>query len=150
MSGPEVGFYCSSCRRYNVYALPPAGDAGLCVECGHRDPPAPSARLLAFGPIDRCPQCENLYFYTRKDFPQQLGCAAVTATIVLSSVAYALWDVPAAIAVLALASLADLALYHRLSEVTVCYRCHAELRGFAPNPEHGPFDMHRAEEYDTP
>ena len=85
----------------------------------------------------------------RKDSPQQLGCAAVSATILLSSVAYALWDVPAAILVLGIASLVDLVLYHRLSEVTVCYRCHAELRGFAPNPDLGPFDMHRAEEYDA-
>jgi hypothetical protein len=73
----------------------------------------------------------------------------VSATILLSTIAYALWDVPAGIAVLALATLVDLALYHGLSEVTVCYRCHAELRGFAPNPEHGPFDMHRAEEYEV-
>ncbi|HEY7698702.1 MAG TPA: hypothetical protein VIE88_09825 [Vicinamibacteria bacterium] len=148
MSGPQVGFFCAACREYGVYALPPSGGAGLCG-CGHRNPSTPSPSLLAAGPVDRCPQCGNLYFYTRKDFPQQLGCAAVSATIALSTVAYALWDVPAAIAVLALASLADFALYHRLSEVTVCYRCHAELRGFAPNPEHGPFDMHRAEEYDV-
>ncbi len=149
MSAPEVGFFCGACRRYNVYALPPSGDAGRCVECGHLSRPAPSPSLLSSGPVDRCPQCDNLYFYTRKDFPQQLGCAAVSATIVLSSIAYAIWDVPAAIAVLAIASLADLALYRRLAEVTVCYRCHTELRGFAPNPEHGPFDMHRAEEYDV-
>ena len=149
MTAPQVGFFCASCRRYNVYPLPPAADAGRCVECGGENPPAPSASLLASGPVDRCPQCQNLYFYVRKDFPQLLGCAAVSATILLSSVAYALWDVPAAILVLAIASLVDLVLYHRLSEVTVCYRCHAELRGFAPNPDHGPFDMHRAEEYDA-
>jgi hypothetical protein len=149
MKAAQVGFFCGSCRRYNVYALPPAADAGNCVECGQRTLPDPSASVLAAGPIDRCPQCGNLYFYVRKDFPQQLGCAAVSATILLSTIAYALWDVPAGIALLALATLVDLALYHGLSEVTVCYRCHAELRGFAPNPEHGPFDMHRAEEYEV-
>ena len=51
--------------------------------------------------------------------------------------------------ILAAAVLVDLIVYSRLKDVTVCYRCHAELRGFAPNPEHGPFDMHRAEEYDV-
>ena len=56
---------------------------------------------------------------------------------------------PAALAVLVLASIADLTLYHWLTEVTVCYRCHAELRGFVPNPEHGAFDIHRAEEYES-
>jgi ribosomal protein L40E len=150
MSAPQIGYFCGSCRRYNVYSLPLAKDAGVCVECGAGNASQPSASLRASGPIDRCPQCENVFFYVRKDFPQQLGCAAVSATILLSTIAYALWDVPAAIAVLALASLADFALYHRLKDVTVCYRCHAELRGFAPNPEHGPFDMHRAEEYDVP
>jgi DNA-directed RNA polymerase subunit RPC12/RpoP len=148
MTAPEVFYYCGGCGRYNFYSIPPSSEAGVCVDCGHRDPPRPSERTLAGGPVDRCPQCENPVLYTRKDFPQQLGCAAVTGTILLSSVAYALWDVPAAVAVLALASLADFALYHRLGEVTVCYRCHAELRGFTPNPAHGAFDMHRAEEFE--
>ena len=46
-------------------------------------------------------------------------------------------------------ALLDFLIYHRLGEVTVCYRCHAELRGFPENPDHGAFDMHRAEEYDV-
>lgn len=101
------------------------------------------------GAVDRCPCCGNLKLYRRKDFPQQLGCAAVSGTIVASSIAYAIWDFPAALAVLVLASIADLTLYHRLSEVTVCYRCHAELRGFPENEAHGAFDMHVAEEYEA-
>lgn len=145
---PQVGYFCSKCTRYNVYSLPVSSDAGKCAECGNVDSPQPSDLLLAGGPIDRCPQCQNDQLYTRKDFPQQLGCAAVSATVLLSSVAYAIWDVPAAVAVLALASLLDFLLYHRLGEVTVCYRCHTELRGFLPNSIHGPFDMHRAEEYE--
>ena len=45
--------------------------------------------------------------------------------------------------------IADDTLYHRLNDVTVCYRCHAELRGFVPSESHGPFDMHTAEEYEA-
>ena len=149
MSEPSVGYFCDECSLYNVYSLPPPDNAGKCEHCGHRNQVEPSPAVLAGGPIDRCPQCENLSLYTRKDFPQQLGCAAVTATIVLSSIAYALWHFPAALAVLVMASIADFALYHRLNDVTVCYRCHAELRGFLDNPEHGAFDMHTAEEYDA-
>jgi hypothetical protein len=150
-AGPEVGYFCDHCSTYNVYSIPPSSREepfGRCRSCRTSNAPRASESLLAGGPVDRCPQCQNLELYTRKDFPQQLGCAAVSATVVASSIAYAIWDVPAAIAVLALASLADLALYHRLAEVTVCYRCHAEMRRFAPNPAHGAFDMHRAEEYD--
>lgn len=144
----EVGFFCDECSLYSVYSLPITDDAGRCEHCGHRNEPHPSPALLAGGPIDHCPQCANGNFYLRKDFPQQLGCAAVSATVVLSSIAYALWDFPAALVVLVVASIADTLLYHRLAEVTVCYRCHAELRGFAPNPEFGAFDMHTAEEYE--
>ena len=149
MSAPSVGYFCGHCSLYNVYSLPPSAESGRCQHCGHRDRLDPSQALLAGGPIDRCPQCNNLHFYRRKDFPQQLGCAAVTTTIVLSTIAYGLWHFPAALAVLVVASIADLALYHHLSEVTVCYRCHSELRGFEPNDAHGPFDMHVAEEYDA-
>lgn len=148
MNRREVGYFCSGCSTYNVYSLPLSTESGRCRGCGRLDAPRTARALAAGGPVDRCPQCENLHLYTRKDFPQQLGCAAVSGTVLLSSVAYALWDVPAAVGVLAIASLADLALYHRLGEVTVCYRCHAELRGFPPNPEHTAFDMHRAEEYE--
>ncbi len=149
MTERSVGYFCDKCSLYNIYALPPPETAGKCEHCGHSNEIRPSAAVLAGGPIDRCPQCDNLRLYHRKDFPQQLGCAAVTATIVLSSVAYALWHFPAALAVLVTASIADYALYHRLSDVTVCYRCHAELRGFETSVEHGAFDMHTAEEYDA-
>jgi len=149
MSDCSVGYFCGSCSLYNLYTLPPSESAGRCEHCGHHDEVHLSPALVEGGPIDRCPQCDNLHLYRRKDFPQQLGCAAVTATVVLSSIAYGLWHFPAALAVLVLASIADYTLYHRLSDVTVCYRCHAELRGFAPNEAHGPFDMHTAEEYEA-
>jgi hypothetical protein len=149
MNESSVGFYCDSCSLYNEYTLPPPDDAGKCEHCGHNNNVHPSPALLAGGPIDRCPQCDNVDFYLRKDFPQQLGCAVVTATVALSSIAYALWHFPAALAVLVVVSIADYTLYHRLSDVTVCYRCHAELRRFAPNEAHGPFDMHTAEEYEA-
>lgn len=149
MSETSVGYFCDSCSLYNLYSLPPSKSAGKCEHCDHQNVVHPSASLLAGGPIDRCPQCDNLDLFRRKDFPQQLGCAVVTVTVVLSSIAYALWHFPAALAVLVLASIADYTLYHRLSDVTVCYRCHAELRGFAVNDAHGPFDMHTAEEYEA-
>ncbi|HXV62926.1 MAG TPA: hypothetical protein VEK15_19665 [Vicinamibacteria bacterium] len=145
---PRVGYYCSRCSRYNEYPLPAGEGAGTCERCGNREPPDPSPAVTAGGPIDRCPHCDNLHFYTRKDFPQQLGCFAVAATILLSSLAYAAWDFPAALVVLVAASAADIILYQFLGEVTVCYRCHTELRGFQENPEHEAFDMHRAEEYE--
>ena len=153
----QVGYFCSRCSQYNVYSMPLAAPAtgsasestaGTCGKCGHWDEPKLTNNVVKGGRLEKCPQCENLELYTRKDFPQQLGCAAVVATVTASSIAYAVWDFPAALAVLVLASVFDFALYYRLREVTICYRCHAEMRGFASNPAHGPFDMHRAEEYE--
>lgn len=149
MNERSVGYFCGECSLYNLYTLPPAETAGQCEHCGHRDEIHDDEIPPDGGPIQRCPRCGGVDLYLRKDFPQQLGCAVVTATVVLSSIAYAIWHFPAALAVLVLVSIADYTLYHRLSEVTVCYRCHTELRGFAVNDAHGPFDMHTAEEYEA-
>ncbi|MFQ5792729.1 MAG: hypothetical protein ACE5JI_19840 [Acidobacteriota bacterium] len=144
----SVGFFCTDCSHYNSYSLPPSSSAGTCERCGHQAAIKPSAALRAGGPVDRCPQCDNGQFYLRKDFPQQLGCLAVIITVALSSIALALWGFFPSLSVLFAATLIDFWLYHRLPEVTVCYRCHGELRGFKPNPSHRPFDIHRAEEYE--
>ena len=148
MTSLEVGFFCQKCSTYTAYQVPPDNTAGTCLSCSYWNDPKPTPLVLTGGPIDLCPQCENSLLYVRKDLPQQLGCAAVTATIIFSSIAYALWDFPAALAVLVSASLIDCWLYQKLDEVTVCYRCHTELRGFVDNPTHKPFDMHRAEEFE--
>jgi hypothetical protein len=72
----------------------------------------------------------------------------VSLTVALSTVAFAIWGFLPSLAVLVAASGIDFVLYHRLGEITVCYRCHCELRGFPRNPEHRPFDLSRAEEYE--
>jgi Zn ribbon nucleic-acid-binding protein len=144
----RVGFYCPECSRYNEYTVSPTVRIHTCSQCGHQSESSPSPSVLSGGPVDRCPQCGNEELYLRKDFPQQLGCAVVTVTVVLSTVAYAMWGFPASLAVLAVASGIDFVLYHRLGEIPVCYRCHCELRGFERNPEHRPFDLSRAEEYE--
>ena len=46
--------------------------------------------------------------------------------------------------ILAAATLIDLAIYSWLSDLTVCYRCHAEFRG-AYGRTAGAFDLHTAD-----
>ncbi len=145
--GPEVGFYCDTCDRYSVWT-PPRAD-GTCTHCEAGNPPVAPESATPGEPLRACPQCGSRDLYRKKDMPQQAGCAVVLSAIALSTVAYALWDFPGAFAVFAAVALLDFLIYHRLGEVTVCYRCHAELRGFPENPDHGAFDMHRAEEYDV-
>ena len=42
----------------------------------------------------------------------------------------------------------ELARRRMLGDVTICYGCGAQHRGLAVNPEHGPFDLHVAEQVD--
>ena len=146
---PEVGFYCDACDRYSTWNPPFQPDDDRCRHCGHRNPPAAAEGLSARAAFASCPQCGNPELYRKKDVPQQIGCAVVLSAIVLSTIAYALWDFPGAFIVFASVALLDFLIYRRLGSVTVCYRCHAEFRRFPPNPDHGDFDMHRAEEYEA-
>jgi hypothetical protein len=50
-------------------------------------------------------------------------------------------------AVLGLTAVVDFLAYFFVSEVTVCYACHAIYRGFNRNPEHEPFDLKKLEKY---
>ena len=150
---PEVGFYCDACQRYSTWSPPFSEGDDRCEHCGHSNRPAPDLSLAAALPaLAACLQCGNPELYTKKDAPQQMGCAVVLAAIALSTVAYAIWDFPGALVVFAAVAFLDFLLYRRLGSVTVCYRCHAEFRRFPVNPNHRAFDMHRAEEYeaDTP
>lgn len=147
---PEVGFYCDACHRYSTWNPPFQEGDDACEHCGHRNPPvAAGLSREAPTPITSCPQCGNAELYRKKDVPQQIGCAVVLSAIALSTIAYAIWDFPGAFVVFASVALLDFLIYRRLGSVTVCYRCHAEFRRFPTNPDHGDFDMHRAEEYEA-
>lgn len=148
MSSPTIGFFCPACSRYAVHPSPRARSELACGACARGIPFDPSPSVAAFGPVDVCPVCANRQFYTRKDFPQQVGCALLSATILVSTVGFAIWGALGSVAVLAVASLIDFVLYYRLPLVSVCYRCHAEFRGFPSHPAHAPFDLNRAEEYE--
>ncbi len=157
--GPEVGFYCDECDRYSTWSPPFAEGSDRCAHCGHPNPPSglPGGAAAvddgtgsgAFGPLAACLHCGNAELYIKKDVPQQIGCAVVLAAVALATAGYAWWDFFGAFVVFAAVALLDFLIYRRLGSVTVCYRCHAEFRRFPANPEHRPFDMHRAEEYEA-
>jgi hypothetical protein len=79
----------------------------------------------------------------QRDFKQKGGLAVVILGGALAP--FTPFD-----ASLFVASAVDAGLYALLPDVTVCYKCHAHLRGFARNPRHQAFDLHLAEQYDPP
>ena len=82
--------------------------------------------------VDRCPVCAGGDFYIRKDFDPKLGLTVVVVGALISAVFYWFGQDLVAYSILGGAALIDLAVYGRLKDLTVCYRCHAEFRGAYP------------------
>jgi hypothetical protein len=134
----EIAFACRTCGQETTAG--PSGE-GACA-CGARNVLEPSPAVRDGGPVDACPACGGRQLYVQRDFNQRAGLAVVVVGAVLA-------PFTPFYSSLIVAALIDAGLYVLLPEITVCYRCHAHLRGFARNPAHEAFDLHTAEQYDV-
>ncbi len=89
--------------------------------------------------LENCPSCGAKDFYLQKDFPRKIAIPVVIVAAILVPWTYG--------ASLIVAAIIDLVLFWRTRWMTVCYKCRAEYRGFAPNPAHKEFDRHLDELY---
>ena len=135
---------CPACDA----GLPVAGDeqaaAIACGRCGHRIPLQITEAVRLDRAVDRCPVCDGGDFYGRKDFDPTIGLTVVVIGGLVSAVFYWFGRDLIAYSILAIAALVDLAVYGRLKDLTVCYRCHTEFRGAYPRTAAG-FDLHTAD-----
>jgi hypothetical protein len=74
-----------------------------------------------------------------------MGILVVACAI--SAVTYALYWIKTTWAILIGSALLDGFLYLIMGDVTVCYRCQTQYRGFRPNATHQPFDLAIGEKY---
>lgn len=118
-----------------------------CDHCGAARALSIDAGLANDARVTRCPACDGVEFFVRRDFPQRLGLAIVMAAGLASCVLFATQRVTAAWGVLAGAVVVDAALAIVTGKVTVCYRCRAEFRGVAYNADHAGFDLATSEKY---
>jgi hypothetical protein len=140
----------------HILARCPACDAGLpvageerataiaCGRCGHRIPLHISEAVRLDRAVDKCPVCDGADFYGRKDFDPKIGLTVVVVGGFVSAVFYWFGRDMIAYSILAIAALVDLAVYGRLKDLTVCYRCHTEFRGAYPRTA-AAFDLHTAD-----
>ncbi len=140
----------------NFVAKCPKCDAGLpvnaadatekikCGRCGCEMPLDISSALRGDVAVDRCPVCSGSDFYIRKDFDPTIGVAVVVTGAVISGIFYFFNRDFIAYGILAAVALVDLIVYGRLTNLTVCYRCHSEFRGAYPRTA-PPFDLHTAD-----
>ncbi len=111
-----------------------------CHACGAAHPLRVGEEVLRSGRVTDCLRCGGDRLYTQKDFNRKVGLAVFAAAALLSVPTWGLS--------LLAATIVDLALYAVLGEVTICYVCNTQHRGFRRNPAHGSFDLHVAETVD--
>jgi DNA-directed RNA polymerase subunit RPC12/RpoP len=135
---------CSACDAGLPIDAGQPPDAIRCGRCGHNIPITISDALRRDAGVDACPVCRGGDFYRRKDFDPRLGVTVVVIGALISAVFYWFGRDLIAYGVLGAATLIDLAIYGRLADLTVCYRCHTEFRGAYPRTAPG-FDLHTAD-----
>ena len=141
----EVTVQCHQCGSALPVAAPVV--ASVQINCGR----CQQAFLLTFSEavradrqVDRCPVCEGCDFWMRKDFHPKVGLAVIGVAVLISAGFYYFGLDLVAYGILAAATVIDFAIYRRLTDLTVCYRCHAEFRGDYERTA-GAFDLHTAD-----
>lgn len=106
------------------------------------------ADLAKSGAITKCACCPGREFFVRKDFPQKIGLLLVVVFGLAATVLFYQRIILASFAVLGSLVVIDALIFLFVGKVTVCYRCRAEYRGVAYNPDHEGFDLATSEKYD--
>ncbi len=146
MTGPvfnrslSLVFVCETCDAPVGVILEAPHQSAECRSCRHGASLAVEPAALAARRVDRCQRCGYDRLYVQKDFNRKLGLAVFVVAALLSVPTWGLS--------LLAATIIDLALYFVLGDVTLCYACGAQHRGFTTNTAHGAFDLHVAEETD--
>jgi DNA-directed RNA polymerase subunit RPC12/RpoP len=151
----QIAVVCDG-RSMQILARCPGCDAALpvnaaeapaairCGRCGRELPLSFSDAVRADRAVDRCPACQGVDFYVRKDFNPQVGLTVVIVGALVSAAFYWFGRDLIAYGILGSAVLIDLIVYGRLKDLTVCYRCHTEFRG-GYERRAGAFDLHTAD-----
>ncbi len=145
----KIFFLCPHCKR--ELEFDPA-------EAGQSESPCPLCeqpiRLHITEPmrrnnlVDRCAVCECNKVYVQKDFNRTLGVTIFAAGAVLFLLCAWKNRLIEGTLVWAAFAIADALLYKFLPDVTICYKCYAQYREVARNPDTQPFELGLAEKYD--
>jgi predicted RNA-binding Zn-ribbon protein involved in translation (DUF1610 family) len=144
----ELKFQCPRCPAGIRVDPLEEGDTTIpCPNCGETVELDVGQDVRRGGPIQRCAVCGSDEMFRRKDFPQGLGLTLLAVAAVGSLVTYGFGYVLWALGILVATIGIDLGLYYLLPRMTGCYKCGAQYRGAALNPEHGEYDLAIADKY---
>lgn len=139
--GPE----CGRPIRANLSAT--GAHEAVCPGCRTRVALSVDEAAVESRSVTSCPLCNGIEFFVRKDFPQKIGLGLVVLFGLIASVLYYYHRVAATFAVLGALVIIDAFVYVLVGRVTACYRCRAEFRNVAYNPNHKGFDLATSEKY---
>ena len=140
----SVTFCCPRCQCTNRLDVA-ASDVVRCDSCGWERAASPD-NFSGDKPV-RCLACGCDDLWRQKNFSPRIGLLMVGAAILLSTIAYALWQPVLALVILMGFALVDALLYLFMQDVSVCYRCAARHAGFELADAHHTFDLEVAERY---
>jgi hypothetical protein len=135
---------CPACSAGLPVDAADAAEAIRCGRCGRDISLTLTPAVRDDRAVDHCPVCQGGDFYMRKDFDPRVGLTIIIIGASISAVFYWFGRDLMAYSLLGGATLVDLAIYGRLKDLTVCYRCHTEFRGAYQRTASG-FDLHTAD-----
>ncbi|HMP03268.1 MAG TPA: hypothetical protein PKD86_08315 [Gemmatales bacterium] len=140
----NVRVFCPHCEQLLPAQSPPlaSGPCPLCDAPLEATPGSEASQTLTI-----CRWCGHNDLYVQKDFPHWLGLSILIGGVAASFIAYGYYVIWLTWAILLGTAAADGILYYLVGNVTVCYRCLAQHRGFEPNPAHHPWDLGVGEKY---
>lgn len=143
----ELTFQCPRCHSVNRVNSIETVENARCQRCGAER--SLHTESIADGQLHACPWCATDDLYIQKDFPQGLGLLIVVVGFAISTVFWYYRMPLITYAILLASALVDLALYYRVPDVTICYRCLSQVRGPGSNPQGRiePFDLAVGERY---
>jgi len=136
---------CSGCDRPREIDVSPADGIVACPHC--RLSRAWPPETFRNGQPTCCLGCGNADLWRQKDFPQSVGLLMVALGAILSSIAWAYHYPVAALSILGLFALVDMAFYWIMPDVLVCYRCQARHRVGQARDDFGTYDHELGERY---
>jgi len=143
----ELTYQCPHCEAVGSASAVETLSAIRCTRC--EAVRALHAGAIENGALRSCPWCATDDLYLQKDFPQALGLTIVVVGFVVSTIFWYYEKPLITYAVLLTSALVDMWLYHRVPDVTICYRCLGQFRGSGSNPagRFQPFDLAIGERY---
>ena len=143
----EISILCSQCgRQIEFDNLTETGSR--CPVCDQPIRLRVTERMRRDNVVDRCAVCDCHKVYVQKDFNRTLGISIFAAGATLFLICAWFNRLVEGTLVWAVFVVADALLYKFLPDVTICYKCHAQYRGFASNSDNQAFELGLAEKFD--